>query len=121
MNERLGLTFDKAIAPLLVPTSIAPAGAWSTERFLEFFAANIRNSNTRLAYVRAGRDFFRWIETRGLTLPVIRPLHVATYIDGHGGGVPSSKQKLAAIRMLFDWLVTGGVLPVNPVVIMHNR
>ena len=27
---------------------------------------------------------------------------------------PSVKQHLAAIRMLFDWLVTGGVLPANP-------
>src|SRR5947209_7619682 len=27
---------------------------------------------------------------------------------------PSIKQHLAAIRMLFDWLVTGQVLPANP-------
>jgi site-specific recombinase XerC len=30
------------------------------------------------------------------------------------GATPSVKQKLAAICMLFDWLVTGGVLPTNP-------
>ena len=27
---------------------------------------------------------------------------------------PSVKQRLAAIRHLFDWLVTGQVVPVNP-------
>ena len=27
---------------------------------------------------------------------------------------PSVKQQLAAIRMLFDWLVTGQVVPTNP-------
>jgi len=27
---------------------------------------------------------------------------------------PPAKQKLAAIRMLFDWLVTGQIVPTNP-------
>ena len=27
---------------------------------------------------------------------------------------PSVKQRLAAIRHLFDWLVTGQVVPINP-------
>jgi hypothetical protein len=30
---------------------------------------------------------------------------------------PSIKQRLAAPRMLFDWLVIGQVLPVNPSVV----
>jgi site-specific recombinase XerD len=85
-----------------------------TERFLEFFAANIRNPNTRLAYARAVRDFFRWTDAHGLTLPAIQPFHIATYMEGLSGAAPSLKQKLAAICMLFDWLVTGGVLPTNP-------
>jgi hypothetical protein len=29
-------------------------------------------------------------------------------------GAPGVKQQLAAVRMLFDWLVTGQVLPMNP-------
>ncbi len=121
MNMELGLTFNEEKTSLPVLASTAQAGAWTTERFLEFFAANIRNPNTRLAYVRAGRDFFRWIEARGITLAAIRPLHVATYIEGLSArAVPSLKQKLAAIRMLFDWLVTGGVLPMNPVVAVHG-
>lgn len=34
--------------------------------------------------------------------------------QGRGYSKPSVKQHLAAIRMLFDYLVTGGVLPMNP-------
>jgi len=33
---------------------------------------------------------------------------------GRGYSKPSVKQHLAAIRMLFDYLVTGGILPMNP-------
>ncbi len=99
---------------LPVPTSIAMAGAAVAERFLEFFAANIRNPNTRIAYARAVRDFFTWTEQYGLTLATIRPLHVAAYIEQLAGSAPTVKQNLAAMRMLFNWLVTGGMLPVNP-------
>jgi len=85
-----------------------------TQRLLEFFAANIRNPNTRGAYVRAVREFFCWTAARGISLTAIRPIHIAAYMEGLSGAAPSLKQKLAAIRMLFDWLVTGGILPTNP-------
>ena len=43
-------------------------------------------------------------------------MHVATWIEAGTGelAAPSLKQRLAAIRHLFDWLVTGQVVPVNP-------
>jgi integrase/recombinase XerC len=42
--------------------------------------------------------------------------HVATWIAAGTRklGSPSVKQRRAAIRHLFDWLVTGQVVPVNP-------
>lgn len=86
----------KETTPLPVSVSIAQAGPSAAERFLEFFAANLRNPNTRLAYARAVRNFFRWTEERGLGLSGIRPLHVATYREGLPGAAPSVKQKLAA-------------------------
>ena len=51
-----------------------------------------------------------------LSLPAIEPVHVATYIETlqRRMAPPSVKQHLAAIRMLFDWLVVGQVLPTNP-------
>jgi site-specific recombinase XerD len=72
--------------------------------------------NTRRAYARACNRFFGWCEDRGLTPTAIRPHDVATYIEELQIEVsaPSVKQQLAAIRMLFDWLVVGQVVPNNP-------
>jgi integrase/recombinase XerD len=43
-------------------------------------------------------------------------MHAAAYIRGLGKGFekPTVKQHLAAIRTLFDWLVTGQVVATNP-------
>jgi site-specific recombinase XerD len=100
-----------------VPAAIAGAGDTAVRRFLEFFAATIRNKNTRMAYFRAVTDFFAWLDAAGIaTLVDIEPLHVATYIEALQDRMakPTVKQHLAAIRMLFDWLVTGGILASNP-------
>ncbi len=98
----------------LLPAVITDAGESASRRFVEFFTANIRNKNTRMAYIRALGPFLGWCEGRGLALGDIQPVHVATYIEEHPGSKPTIKQHLAAIRMLFDWLVTGQVMPVNP-------
>ncbi len=104
----------------LVPASVAQAGPSATERFLEFFAAQIRNPNTRLAYARAVRDFFGWTERQGLALPAIRSLHVAAYVEQLALAAPTVKQHLAAIRMLFDWLARTGVLSMNPAAVVRG-
>lgn len=103
--------------PDRVPALIADAGDRARWRFIEFFTANIRSPNTRRAYARAVSDFFRWCETRRVrSLEQITPTVVAGYIERRGTdpAKPSVKQHLAAIRMLFDWLVTGQVVPTNP-------
>jgi hypothetical protein len=100
----------------VVPALIADLGEEAAWRYVEFFTANIRNPNTRRAYARACNRFFAWCEDRGLTPAAIRPHDVATYIEELQLEVsaPSVKQQLAAIRMLFDWLVIGQVVPNNP-------
>ncbi len=106
-----------ASATILVPAVIAEAGGHATRRFLEFFAATIRNKNTRMAYYRACVRFFGWCDQHRIgTLADIEPLHVAAYIETMQTGFekPSVKQHLAAIRMLFDWLVTGQIVATNP-------
>ena len=45
---------------VIVPRAIADAGDQAARRFLEFFAATIRNKNTRMAYYRAVVRFFAW-------------------------------------------------------------
>jgi site-specific recombinase XerD len=103
-------------APNVVPALIADLGDEAAWRYVEFFTANIRNPNTRRAYARACARFFAWCEGHGLTPAAIRPHDVATYIEELQAAVqaPSVKQQLAAVRMLFDWLVIGQVVPTNP-------
>lgn len=90
-----------------------PAGA---KRFWEFFTANIRNRNTRRAYFAAVTHFSAWCEKHQLAIHEVQPIHVAAYIEslGENHAKPTVKQHLAAIRVLFDWLVTGQVIPQNP-------
>src|SRR5216683_788375 len=85
----------------VVPAIIANAGEEAAWRYVEFFTANIRNPNTRRAYVRACNRFFAWCEDPGLTPAAIRPHDVATYTEQLQTKVsaPSVKQQLAAIRM----------------------
>jgi site-specific recombinase XerD len=100
----------------LVPALIAAAGAAAGWRYVEFFTANIRNPNTRRAYARACARFFAWCEAHGLALSTIRPHDVATYIEERQAthSAPDVKQQLAAVRMMFDWLIVGQVAPSNP-------
>jgi integrase/recombinase XerD len=101
---------------LAVPSLIHETGERGWMRFVEFFTANIRNSNTRAAYARAVRSFSDWCEKRQLKLADLNPFLVATYIEELGtiASRPTVKQHLAAIRMLFDWLVVGQIVPTNP-------
>ena len=104
-------------ASIVVPAIVADAGDAAAKRFLEFFAVTIRNKNTRTAYLHAASRFFAWCEHHQLgALDEIEPLHVAAYIEvlGKDFEKPTVKQHLAAIRMLFDWLVTGQVVATNP-------
>jgi integrase/recombinase XerD len=98
-----------------LPAAIGRAGEAAAWRFIEFFTATIRNKNTRAAYAEAVGQFFAWCEKhRVRTLPEISPIVIASYIENHPGAAPTVKQHLAAIRMLFDFLVTGQIIPMNP-------
>ncbi|NEK39620.1 site-specific integrase, partial [Rhizobium leguminosarum] len=100
-----------------LPALVHPSDERTRMRFLEFFTANIRNPNTRKAYARSAADFLHWCEARGVSaLPQIQPMHVAAWIEelGRSHAVPTVKQRLAAIRHLFDWMVTGQIMPTNP-------
>ena len=113
---------------LIVPSMIAEAGDRAARRFLDFFAASIENDNTRMAYYRAACSFFAWLDQYDVgELADIEPFHVAAYIKAlkvsepgdrsvreRAASRPTVKQHLAAIRMLFDWLIVGQVLAINP-------
>ena len=102
---------------LQLPALVRAAGDKAQLRFLEFFAASIRNAHTRRAYAGAVTEFLTWCEGRGVaSITAIQPLHVAGYVEEltRARSAPTAKQRLAAIRRLFDWLVIGQIVPVNP-------
>ena len=106
----------------MASANFAPAvatiiGELALPRFVEFFTANIQNANTRRAYMRAAVDFLDWCGERGvIALPSIQPIHVAAWIEELSQiySSPTVKLRLAGIRHLFDWMVTGQVMPTNP-------
>jgi integrase/recombinase XerD len=90
---------------------IAAAGPEVTETYIDFFTATIRNRNTRQAYARACWQFFDWCAAHGLELTTVRPFHVAAWIEDFPGSKPTVKLKLAAVRMLYDFLVVRQITP----------
>jgi site-specific recombinase XerD len=105
-----------AAAPA-VSLLVTSAGERASLRFLEFFVSAIRNPHTRRAYARAAGDFLAWCAGAGVTsITAVQPLHVAAWTEllTQTHAAPTVKQRLAAIRHLFDWLVTGQVVPHNP-------
>ena len=110
MSTKLS-TREQLPAPLFAPTPQA------ARRMLEFFTAQINNPHTRRAYLNAARRFAAWCRQHRIgRLAEVQPVHVAAFIqDLQGQLAPATvKQHLAALRVLFDWLVTGQVLELNP-------
>ena len=105
-----------------LPALFAPDAA-AAKRTIEFFTANIRNPNTRKAYAATAREFAAWCESHSIgSLRDVQPVHVAAYIEGLQPrlSAPSVKQRLAALRVLFDWLVVGQVMPTNPASVVRG-
>lgn len=111
------------MSDLILPTSanlpapLIDAGQKAQMSFLEFFTANIQNANTRRAYYKSSCEFLIWCYEHGIvSIPTIQPIHVAAWIEDLGTtlSVPTVKQRLAAIRHLFDWFVVQQVVQVNP-------
>jgi site-specific recombinase XerD len=104
-------------SPGLIPAALFTPTPKAAKRVLEFFTAQINNDHTRKAYLNATRRFADWCATHGLhQLDQVQAFHVAAFVKDLQGQFtpPTVKQHLAAIRMLFDWLVTGHVIDTNP-------
>src|SRR5262249_14616481 len=115
--NRVVIFQSNSLSVAKVPTLIAPAGERAQLRFLEFFTPNIRNPHTRRAYAQATREFLARCEATGVPfIAAVQPTQVAAYVEQLAceRSAPTAKQRLAAIRHLFDWLVMGQVIPMNP-------
>jgi site-specific recombinase XerD len=121
------MTDSTALIEIIIPHDLAAGDsrppalflmeARAAERFWDFFTANIRNKHTRRAYYNAASKFSEFCAKRGVhDLKYVKPVHVAGYVESllPGFAKPTIKQHLAAIRMLFDWLVIGQIMDVNP-------
>jgi site-specific recombinase XerD len=89
----------------------------------DFFTIQLHNDHTRKAYMNSTRRFVTWCKARGIAeLATVEPFHVAAFLkhlqdkehEPKPFTAPTVKQHLAALRMLFDWMVIGQVIPVNP-------
>lgn len=86
-------------------------------RMRDFFSSHIRNPNTRRAYREAVRQFSVFCAEIGIVdLAQVEPIHVATFVELQlkTQSKTTVKVRLAALRMLFDWMVVGQVIPMNP-------
>jgi site-specific recombinase XerD len=117
MSQAVSTALILSPAPSLVAPRLFTPTAKAARRVLEFFTAQVNNDHTRKAYLNATRRFAAWCETHGLhELAAVQPFHVAAFIKDLQGRFrpPTVKQHLAALRMLFNWLVTGHVMETNP-------
>ncbi len=104
-------------APELAPAAIFTPTPKAARRTLEFFTAQVNNDHTRKAYMNATRRFAEWCDRNGIRqLADVQAFHVAAFVKELQGefSPPTVKQHLAALRMLFDWLVTGHIIETNP-------
>ena len=101
-----------------LPELVKLAGRKAAKRFTTFFTDDIENDNTRAAYLHAVFRFFEWCGGKGLGFETIESFHVAAYREHlkkqKRYSNPTIKQHLAAIRKLYDWLVIGQVIQINP-------
>jgi integrase/recombinase XerD len=105
------------IRPAASLPSVFTARPEAQTRTRDFFTSHIRNPKTRRAYREAVRQFSGFCAEHGIVdLAQVEPVHVAAFVEAqlklHSR--PTVKLRLAALRMLFDWMVVGQVLPVNP-------
>ena len=108
----------RQLIALAQPPRIFVSDHETAEPFFEFFLVPIRNKHTRRAYYVAVCRFGDWLGAKRLTdLLDVEPTIAAAYFEKFENthARPSVKQHLAAVRKLFDYWVTGGVLSQNPV------
>jgi site-specific recombinase XerC len=114
------MSYPQTLAEMALPARaelVLRSGESAQNRFRDFFAVNIRNPHTRAAYLRAAMAFCDFAGRAGIgSLGAVEPVHVAAWVEalGRSHAPASVKQHLAALRMLFDWLVLGQVVAQNP-------
>lgn len=102
-----------------LPAALTASGPDVLSIVLQFLAAEIRNANTRRSYTLAIEAFFDHASTRpgGNQIETLTPLHIAGWVENMqmvGLSIPTVKQRLAALKRVFQYLTANGVLRINP-------
>ena len=112
MNQLVPISSVYACRPSSPPPASVPRSAsWNSSRPTS--ATRTRAGPTAAPW----RSFWPGATNSGVpSIAAVQPLHVAAWIEAatREHAAPTVKQRLAALRHLFDWLVTGQVVPVNP-------
>jgi site-specific recombinase XerD len=118
-----------ALVPILPfpawPAAIANASPKAHYAILQFFAAEIDNARTRRAYLKGAEDFFAFVAPSpgGDQLEGLTSLHVAAWMADmkrRGLSVPTQKQRLAGLRMLFQALAREQIIAINPAAVVKG-
>ena len=96
------------------PAVLQRAGAAACFAADEFFSARISNWETRRAYARAVRWFFKWCDGEQLELAQITPGIAGRFIRSLKVSDATKNQTLAAMRHFFDILVERHAVVLNP-------
>lgn len=109
-----GRSLTPAPAEIAVPALIEMAGNAARFAFEEFLYGKLRNTHTRRAYLKSTTQFLDWCKRRGLTLQQIAPKDIGQYLDSLDYAPATKRLHLAAVRHLFDELVTRHAVVLNP-------
>jgi integrase/recombinase XerD len=91
-------------------------------RLAEFFAAGIRNPQTRSSYLKTIARLGAWMFPRGLYLETLTPIELAAYLEQLPVADTTKKAQLAAIRSTFRYLELHGTISRNPApIVAHPR
>jgi hypothetical protein len=98
-----------------LPGLIIRAEKLSTHRYVEYFVDRVRNPRRLESVGRGIMRFVNYCEHHGvMDLSKVEPKLVSDYV------AKTKRPNLAAIRILFDWLVVGKVIPWNPAKFKQN-
>jgi hypothetical protein len=100
MNSNLAVVQNRDVAALsgpVVPALVAASGTDATMRFLDFFATQIENDNTRAAYLRGAREFLAWCDGQKIGLLT----NIRSDQTG-GGGVAEKASHTAAPASVYS-------------------
>lgn len=116
MSRNVNRLSASALRVSAFPIVLGQRDEHAFRRYVDFFTVEIRNPNTRKAYRHAVDEFLSWVEGLGIDLCDIAPIHVAGWVEivMRQHSTATVKQRLAALRMFFDWMVVGQILAANP-------